>query len=80
MTTELQEDQYKPIDSLAVLKRATEPIQQETSLEDLLRDAEDRPLTREDIREQKVSWLIGMMPRGLAISREQAEKWVDELS
>ena len=74
-----RENEYKPVDALVTLRRALETTQRHTSLEDILKEVEDRPLTREEIRDQKISWVLGMMPHGLEVTREQAEKWVDEL-
>lgn len=47
------------------------------NLNELLREAAKRKLTREEKREQKISWVIGMTPYERKITREEAERIVD---
>lgn len=47
------------------------------NLNELLKEAAKRKMTREERREQAISWIIGMMPHGIQISREDAERAID---
>ena len=48
------------------------------NLNELLRKAAKRKMSRAEKREQKISWVIGMMPYGVNLSREEAERIVDD--
>ena len=47
------------------------------NLEELMKESAKRKMTREEKREQKISWVIGMMPHGIELTREEAERIVD---
>lgn len=44
----------------------------------LLKEAAERPITREERREQRISWAIGMLPPNVKMTREEIERLVDE--
>ena len=44
----------------------------------LLKEAAERPVTREERREQRISWAIGMLPSNVKMTREEIERLVDE--
>ncbi len=48
------------------------------NLDELLKEAAKRKMSREEKREQKISWVIGMMPHGVELSREEADRIVDD--
>lgn len=47
------------------------------NLEELMKESAKKKMSREERREQAISWVIGMMPHGIEISREEAERAVD---
>ena len=49
------------------------------NLEELMRKAAKKKMSREEHREQAISWIIGMMPHGIEITREEAERIVDRV-
>lgn len=45
-----------------------------------LREAADRPMSREERRKQMISWVYGQLPARMGISLEQVEEYLkDEL-
>lgn len=60
--------EIKSIDDLPVMENFDEEV----------RKAVKRKMSREEKREQKISWVIGMMPYGVNLSREEAERVVDD--
>ncbi len=49
------------------------------NLNELMKESAKRKMTREERREQAISWVIGMMPHGIELSREEAERIVDRV-
>ena len=47
------------------------------AIEALMREKAKPSLTKAELREQRISWVMGMMPRGGAMSLEQVEKFID---
>ena len=47
------------------------------SFTEQLREAAQQPMTREEIREQKISFVTGMLPRGSNMSRKDVAELLD---
>lgn len=52
-------------------------IKSDPDLLQRLHDAAGRPMTRDEQRAQKISFILGMMPHDSAITRGQVEQIVD---
>ena len=48
------------------------------NLEEILRKVAKRKLTKEERRAQRISWVMGMMPRNMKMSREEVTKLITE--
>ena len=48
------------------------------NLEEILRKVAKKDLTKEERRAQRISWVMGMMPRGMKMSREEVTKLITE--
>lgn len=47
------------------------------SVEELLASLPEGPLTREEIREQKISFTMGMLPKSSTMTREEVAELID---
>ena len=52
-------------------------IKSDPNLLQRLREAAGRPMSREEVRAQKISFILGMMPHDSTITRQQVEDIVD---
>ena len=61
---------------LSEIKSIDDLLPAPDNLEELLKEAAKRKMSREEKREQKISWVIGMSTH--KVSREEAERIVDD--
>ena len=54
------------------------PIQSEDEFEQRLREVAKQELSPEEIREQKISFVFGMLPHDTTMTREQVAKIIDQ--
>jgi hypothetical protein len=59
--------------------KAVEHLQVPDDMEEVLREAAKHPLTRDEIREQRISFVMGMMPEGSTLTREEIKELIDNL-
>ena len=73
-----QKGKESQIKKLSEIKSIDDLLPAPDNLEELLKEAAKRKMSRAEKREQKISWVIGMMPYGVNLSREEAERIVDD--
>ena len=59
-----------------MLQQMNQGLPDGQAIEALMREKAKPSLTKAELREQRISWVMGMMPRG-AMSLEQVEKFID---
>ncbi len=53
--------------------RGMKPVYTSPELLERLRLAAQRPMTREEVREQKISWVLGNLPFDSTVTRKEVE-------
>ena len=53
------------------------PLHTDAELLERLRLAAQRPMTREEVREQKISWVLGNLPFDSTVTRKEVEAAID---
>ena len=54
-------------------KRSMKPVYTDSALLERLRLAAQRPMSREEVRRQKISWVLGNLPFDSTVTREEVE-------
>ena len=57
--------------------KSVEDLQVPDNMEEVLREATKHILTRDEIRAQRISFVIGMMPDNNKLTREEIEELID---
>ena len=52
--------------------------ERDEELEELLAKHADKPLTPKEIRAQRISWVMGMLPHDSTMTREQVEELLSQ--
>ncbi len=60
-----------------MLQKMSQSLPDGQAIEALMREKAKPSLTKEELREQRISWVMGMLSRGSAMSIEQVEKFID---
>ena len=62
-----------------MMERLGPPTKEEQELNKKLRESVKQKLTPEEIKAQRLSWVMAMMPRELKMTREEAKEILDEI-
>ena len=60
-----------------MLQQMTQGLPDGQEIEALMRAKAKPSLTKEELREQRISWVMGMLSRSNGMSLEEVEKFID---